>query len=124
MKNIVALPLLALLTMNLFLHSSCYGQTYVKNGMVVSDNVVASKTGTNILKKGESPIDVAVATAFALPVTHPQAGNIGGGGFLVFMDSTGSSTTIDFKEKHPYVRAPACFYMNLVRSSTALTTLV
>ncbi|MCL5246659.1 gamma-glutamyltransferase [Cellulophaga sp. 20_2_10] len=76
-------------------------QTYAKNGMVVSDNSAASKVGADILKKGGNAIDAAVATAFALAITHPQAGNIGGGGFLVFMKSNGNATTIDFREKAP-----------------------
>lgn len=79
----------------------CNAQTYAKNGMVVSDNNAASKAGSEILKKGGNAIDATVATAFALAVTHPQAGNIGGGGFLVFMKSDGNATTIDFREKAP-----------------------
>jgi gamma-glutamyltranspeptidase/glutathione hydrolase len=69
--------------------------------MVVSDNTLASQVGTDILKMGGNAIDASIATAFALAVTHPQAGNIGGGGFLVYMDSDGRSTSIDFREKAP-----------------------
>jgi gamma-glutamyltranspeptidase/glutathione hydrolase len=69
--------------------------------MVVSSSELASAVGVDILKKGGNAIDASIATAFALAVTHPTAGNIGGGGFLVFMDSTGFSTTIDFREKAP-----------------------
>jgi len=76
-------------------------QTYSRNGMVVSSSKVASEVGIEILKKGGNAIDASVATAFALAVTHPTAGNIGGGGFLVFMDSSGTTTTIDFREKAP-----------------------
>jgi gamma-glutamyltranspeptidase/glutathione hydrolase len=76
-------------------------QTYARNGMVVSSSKIASEVGIEILKKGGNAIDASVATAFALAVTHPTAGNIGGGGFLVFMDSSGTSTTIDFREKAP-----------------------
>ncbi len=76
-------------------------QTYSRNGMVVSSSEVASEVGIEILKKGGNAIDASVATAFALAVTHPSAGNIGGGGFLVFMDSSGTTTTIDFREKAP-----------------------
>ena len=57
-------------------------QTYARNGMVVSDNILASEVGIDILKKGGNAIDASVATAFALAVTHPAAGNIGGGGLL------------------------------------------
>lgn len=69
--------------------------------MVVSDNLIASEVGTDILKKGGNAIDASIATAFALSVIHPQAGNIGGGGFLVYTDSKGKATTIDFREKAP-----------------------
>ncbi|MEQ9165414.1 MAG: gamma-glutamyltransferase [Fulvivirga sp.] len=76
-------------------------QTYSRNGMVVSTSSVASETGRDILKKGGNAVDGAVATAFALAVTHPSAGNIGGGGFLVYMDANGEATTFDFREKAP-----------------------
>ncbi|MBK8955219.1 MAG: gamma-glutamyltransferase [Saprospiraceae bacterium] len=69
--------------------------------MVVSSNILASQIGVDILKKGGNAIDASVATAFALAVTHPEAGNIGGGGFLVFMNDKGDVSTIDFREKAP-----------------------
>lgn len=93
----------------IILHSNSSGQTYGQNGMVVSDNTVASKVGTDILKKGGNAIDASVATAFALSVTHPQAGNIGGGGFLVYLDSMGKATTIDFREKAPLLATSDMF---------------
>lgn len=86
-----------------------FAQVYGKNGMVVSENAIASKVGVDILKKGGNAIDASVATAFALAVTLPRAGNIGGGGFLVYMDSTGYSTTIDFREKAPLLATPDMF---------------
>ena len=76
-------------------------QTYAKNGMVVSSDRGSSEIGVAILKKGGNAIDAAIATAFSLAVTHPSAGNIGGGGFIVFMNSEGKTTTIDFREKAP-----------------------
>jgi gamma-glutamyltranspeptidase/glutathione hydrolase len=76
-------------------------QTYSKNGMVVSSDKNSSEVGVAILKKGGNAIDAAIATAFSLAVTHPSAGNIGGGGFIVFMNSEGKTTTIDFREKAP-----------------------
>ena len=79
----------------------CFSQTYGKNGMVVSSNRLSSTVGTDILKKGGNAVDAAVATAFSLAVTLPSAGNIGGGGFLVFMNNKGETTTIDFREKAP-----------------------
>ncbi len=69
--------------------------------MVVSSSQIASEIGRDVLKKGGNAIDASVATAFALAVTWPQAGNIGGGGFLVYHDTKGSVTTFDFREKAP-----------------------
>ena len=74
---------------------------YAKNGMVVSASEIASNIGRDILKKGGNSIDAAVATAFSLAVTCPWAGNIGGGGFLVYHRADGMVTTIDFREKAP-----------------------
>jgi gamma-glutamyltranspeptidase/glutathione hydrolase len=76
-------------------------QIYHQNGMVVSEHNIASDVGANILKQGGNAIDATIATAFALAVVFPQAGNIGGGGFLVFMNADGESTSIDFREKAP-----------------------
>ncbi|MCS4435180.1 gamma-glutamyltransferase [Aquiflexum gelatinilyticum] len=86
-----------------------HAQTYGKNGMVVSDNVLASEVGIDILKKGGNAIDASIATAFALAVTHPEAGNIGGGGFIVLMKSDGEVTTFDFREKAPLKATPDMF---------------
>lgn len=74
---------------------------YAKNGMVVSSSRLASEAGVNILRKGGNAIDAAVATGFALAVTHPQAGNIGGGGFLVAHMAYGESFSLDFREMAP-----------------------
>lgn len=72
-----------------------------KNGMVVSASTLASKVGVQILKKGGNAVDAAVAVGFALAVTYPSAGNIGGGGFMVIHLKDGKNTTIDFREKAP-----------------------
>ncbi|PJA97764.1 MAG: gamma-glutamyltransferase [Ignavibacteriales bacterium CG_4_9_14_3_um_filter_30_11] len=72
-----------------------------KNGMVVSASENASKVGVEILKNGGNAIDAAVATGFALAVTYPQAGNIGGGGFMVIHLANDKNTTIDYREKAP-----------------------
>ena len=89
--------------------SQLVAQTYAKNGMVVSANKASSEVGVEILKKGGNAIDAAVATAFSLAVTHPAAGNIGGGGFIVFMKTDGDVTTFDFREKAPLASTPTMF---------------
>lgn len=71
------------------------------NGMVVCAYPDAAQVGLDILKKGGNAVDAAVAVQFALTVTHPQAGNIGGGGFMVFRSGKGETNTLDFREKGP-----------------------
>ncbi len=72
-----------------------------KQGMVVSTHPIASEIGLQILQKGGNAIDAAVAVNFALAVCHPAAGNIGGGGFLVYRTAKGKSYTLDYREKAP-----------------------
>jgi len=71
------------------------------HGMVVSTHPVASQVGAEILKKGGNAIDAAVAVNFALAVVHPAAGNIGGGGFLVYRSQDGATYALDYREKAP-----------------------
>ena len=104
-REIVLLILMGLLAVP----DNVFSQTYAEHGMVVSDHVTASEVGVDILRKGGNAIDAAVATAFALEVTHPEAGNIGGGGFIVFMKSDGEVTTFDFREKAPLAASPTMF---------------
>lgn len=70
-----------------------------KNGMVVTANHYASQIGLDILKKGGNAVDAAVAVQFALAVAYPNAGNIGGGGFMVYRAASGESNTLDYREK-------------------------
>src|SRR4051812_18398228 len=71
------------------------------HGMVVSATGVASEVGRDVLRNGGNAVDAAIATAFALEVTYPFAGNIGGGGFMVIRFPDGRATTFDFREKAP-----------------------
>jgi len=82
-----------------------------ENGMVVTTSSYASKVGVEILKKGGNAIDAAVAVGFALAVTYPSAGNLGGGGFMVVHLSNGKNITIDYREKAP-LSARSDMYLN------------
>ncbi|MCZ6640422.1 MAG: gamma-glutamyltransferase [Gammaproteobacteria bacterium] len=71
------------------------------HGMVVSQNAIAAQIGVDVLTEGGSAVDAAVATAFAMAVTHPSAGNIGGGGFLIYRPASGEAVAYDFREVAP-----------------------
>ncbi|EAM3346921.1 gamma-glutamyltransferase [Salmonella enterica] len=70
-------------------------------GMVASVDVMATQVGVDILKQGGNAVDAAVAVGYALAVTHPQAGNLGGGGFMLLRTKDGATTAIDFREMAP-----------------------
>ena len=72
-----------------------------KNAMVVAQEPLAADAGLAVLKAGGNAIDAAVATGFALAVTHPFAGNLGGGGFMLIRLANGTTSFIDFREKAP-----------------------
>ncbi|MBI2685335.1 MAG: gamma-glutamyltransferase [Acidobacteria bacterium] len=72
-----------------------------RNGMVASTNEIASQVGVDIMKRGGNAVDAAVAAGFALAVVHPEAGNIGGGGYMLIRMADGRATAIDYKEMAP-----------------------
>jgi gamma-glutamyltranspeptidase/glutathione hydrolase len=79
------------------------------HGMVVSASSIASDVGRDVLVAGGNAVDAAIATGFALAVTYPVAGNIGGGGFMVIRFPDGRATTIDFREMAPRAANPGMF---------------
>ena len=81
-----------------------------RSAMVVSQSAIASEIGAQALRDGGTAIDAAVATAFALAVTHPTAGNIGGGGFIVFRPAAGAPQAYDFREMAP-AKATATMFL-------------
>lgn len=83
------------------------------SAMVVSAHPLATQVGVNVLRKGGNAIDAAVAVQFALAVVYPQAGNIGGGGFLVYRSAKGEAAALDYREK-----APAAAYRDMYLDST------
>ncbi len=90
-----------------FVLSSCSAPKHLpraqtfSNAAVVTAHPLASQVGVDILKAGGNAIDAAVAVQFALAVVYPNAGNIGGGGFMVYRDNSGATNALDFREKAP-----------------------
>jgi len=72
-----------------------------KNGMVVAQEATAARIGADILRQGGNAVDAAVAVGFALAVTYPRAGNLGGGGFMLIHQASGNDTAIDYRETAP-----------------------
>ena len=89
--------------------SVAHGVLRTEAGMVVSAYPHASRAGAEVLRAGGNAVDAAIATGFALAVTHPSAGNIGGGGFMVIRFPDGRSTVMDFREKAPLRAHPGMF---------------
>jgi gamma-glutamyltranspeptidase/glutathione hydrolase len=84
------------------LSSEIFHPVHAAHGMVVSESALATQVGVDVLRRGGNAVDAAVAVGFALAVTMPQAGNLGGGGFLLLHDArTGRDIAIDFRETAP-----------------------
>lgn len=107
-KSVVA----SLLVLGLFAGRDVMaGQAAVsaEHGMVVSTQYLASQVGADVLKKGGNAVDAAIAVGYALAVTFPAAGNIGGGGFMTIRFADGRSQFIDFRERAPQLATPNLF---------------
>ncbi len=85
----------------LFISCQNSSPEYFQNGMVVSAKEEASQAGIEILKQGGNAFDAMIATDLALAVVYPSAGNLGGGGFMVYSLANDSIGTLDYREKAP-----------------------
>jgi gamma-glutamyltranspeptidase/glutathione hydrolase len=100
-KSTSRIAVLVCLCMTAALALAANAPQQAQRGMVVSQNAMASEIGAQVLREGGTAMDAAVATGFALAVIHPAAGNIGGGGFLLYRSADGEPVAYDFREVAP-----------------------
>src|SRR5437764_3461454 len=101
LRRVSAWPLLFLLWVSAAIPSWAAQPVRARRGMVVTRERHATAVGLQVLESGGNAVDAAVAVGLALAVTHPSAGNIGGGGFMLLRLADGRDTFIDFRERAP-----------------------
>lgn len=104
-------PLLAVLLVSTVSASAAVQPVHAPHAIVVSVHELASRAGVEVMRAGGNAVDAAVATGFALAVVHPQAGNLGGGGFMLIRQADGQARFIDYREKAP-AAATANMYLD------------
>jgi gamma-glutamyltranspeptidase/glutathione hydrolase len=107
-QKTLSLPLVLL---TIALSAFSFSPVAARHGMVASSEALASEVGVQILRAGGNAVDAAVAVGFALAVTYPVAGNIGGGGFMLIRLATGEAVVVDYREAAP-AAASRNMYLN------------
>src|SRR5690349_10873456 len=125
MKKNRSLSCLSLLLAVALIPVPGYGHepVYARKGMVVAQEPLAADVGVAVLKSGGNAVDAAVAVGFALAVTYPYAGNLGGGGFMLIRMANGDAVVIDYREEAPEA-ASRNMYLNAQGELTPKATIL